>query len=172
MVLHLRRAVAAELDLVLAAESDPEAARFILRWSRAQHEQALDDPDQGHLLVTDDDRPVGFVLLAGILSDSRSVEIRRIVVSPRGTGLGRQALSFVADHAFETLGAHRLWLDVITHNERARRAYSAAGFVEEGVLRDAVYTGESFESLVVMSILASEWAARERAPSPIRSDAI
>jgi diamine N-acetyltransferase len=63
--------------------------------------------------------------------------MRWIVVVPRGRGLGGQARSLVSDHAFETLG--RLWLDVMIHNERARRAYLAAGFVEEGALRDALF---------------------------------
>ena len=31
------------------------------------------------------------------------------------------------------------------------------GFVEEGVLRDALLTGDRFESLLVMSLLRPEW---------------
>jgi diamine N-acetyltransferase len=42
-------------------------------------------------------------------------------------------------------------------NERARRAYAAVGFVEEGTLRDALLTNGVYESLVVMSILDREW---------------
>ena len=59
--------------------------------------------------------------------------------------------------AFEEHGAHRLWLDVKPHNERARALYRSEGFVEEGVLRDALLTGDRFESLLVMSLLRPEW---------------
>ncbi|MBA3261729.1 MAG: GNAT family N-acetyltransferase [Thermoleophilaceae bacterium] len=112
MALHLRGTGTAEHDFVLSAESDPEAADFILPRSRHEHERALDDPDQAHLLVADDDRPVGFVLLAGILDKNRSIEMRRIVVSPPGKGLGRPALPLVLDHAFGALGAHKSFVSL------------------------------------------------------------
>jgi RimJ/RimL family protein N-acetyltransferase len=60
--------------------------------------------------------------------------------------------------------AHRVWLDTFTWNERAQRAYAAAGFVWEGVLREALLKNGRFESLVVMSVLRSEWEARRGAP--------
>ena len=60
--------------------------------------------------------------------------------------------------SFQELGAHRLWLDVKPHNERARALYRSEGFVEEGTLRDALYYNGRFESLVVMSILRPEWS--------------
>ncbi len=40
------------------------------------------------------------------------------------------------------------------------RLHRAEGFVEEGTPRDALYYGGRFESLVVMSLLRPEWAAR------------
>jgi diamine N-acetyltransferase len=101
---------------------------------------------------------VGFVLLAGLTNENRSVGLRRIVVEPAGRGLGRAALALVLDHAFDGLGAHRVWLDVKVDNARARRAYEAVGFVAEGVLRDALLTDGRYESLVVMSVLAHERA--------------
>jgi RimJ/RimL family protein N-acetyltransferase len=65
----------------------------------------------------------------------------------------------VLDHAFGTLAAHRVWLDVKVGNERARRAYASVGFVDEGVLRDALRADGGYESLAVMSILDHEWRA-------------
>jgi diamine N-acetyltransferase len=63
----------------------------------------------------------------------------------------------VLEHAFGSLGAHRVWLDVMVHNERARRAYAAVGFVEEGVMREALRVDDAPVSLVLMSVLRSEW---------------
>jgi diamine N-acetyltransferase len=157
MTLILRETTAEDLDFVLAAEADPDASPFVIRWSREQHERALSDADQAHLLVASGDAAVGFVLLAGLENEHRSVELRRIVVATKGRGLGREALALVLDHAFGPLGAHRVWLDVKVHNERARRAYAAVGFVEEGVLREALLSDGTYESLAVMSILDREW---------------
>jgi diamine N-acetyltransferase len=158
--LQLVPAAEADLDFVLAAEADPEAAPYIAQWSRDRHRQAIGDPDEELLIVADDGEPLGFVLLAGMTGEHRTVELRRIVVVRRGEGVGRRALELVLERAFGELGAHRVWLDVKPHNERARRAYRAVGFVEEGVMRDALSApGGGRESLVLMSMLGPEWRA-------------
>lgn len=55
------------------------------------------------------------------------------------------------------VNANRLWLDVVESNERARSLYASVGFTEEGVLRESLRRDEGFASLVLMSILASEF---------------
>ena len=60
-------------------------------------------------------------------------------------------------HCFERLNVHRLWLDVFETNQRARNLYESAGFQVEGTLRECLRTGEGFASLVVMSMLSSEY---------------
>ena len=160
MTLSLRPTGAPDLEFVMALEADPDASPFVTVWSREQHDHAITDPDQAHLVVRDGDEAVGFVLLAGLESPHRNVELRRIVVATRGRGLGREVLALVLDHAFGELGAHRVWLDVKPHNERALGAYRAVGFVHEGVLRDALLTEGEWESLAIMSVLEHEWSER------------
>jgi RimJ/RimL family protein N-acetyltransferase len=60
--------------------------------------------------------------------------------------------------AFVERRAHRLWLDVKEQNHRARSLYESEGFTLEGVLRECLKGAEGFESLVVMSMLASEYS--------------
>jgi diamine N-acetyltransferase len=151
-----------DLPFVMAAERAEHARAFVIAWSPEQHMEAIADRDQEHLIVHADGERAGFVLEAGLTSPHDSVELRRIVVSRPGHGIGRRAIEAVLDRAFESQGAHRVWLDVKPHNARARRLYAATGFVEEGVLRDAIRTPAGYESLVVMSILRSEWQARRR----------
>ena len=67
-----------DLDFVLAAERDPENARFVSQWSRDEH---------------------------------------------------------------------RLWLDVMDHNPRARHLYASEGFTHEGTLREALFREGRFVSL-------------------------
>ncbi|MEP6825358.1 MAG: GNAT family protein, partial [Ramlibacter sp.] len=75
-------------------------------------------------------------------------------------GYGRAALRVAKKVAFDDLGAHRFWLDVKTHNTRAKALYDSEGFVVEGLLRESVRTDTGFESLVVMSMLRTEFAQR------------
>jgi RimJ/RimL family protein N-acetyltransferase len=156
----LRPTTGADLDFVLAAEGEADSAPFILPWTRAQHAAALADPDLCHRVVTvPAGRAVGFVLLAGLASPHRSVEFRRVVVTEKGAGYGRAAVRAVARLTFGELRAHRLWLDVKAQNGRARRLYESEGFVTEGVLRECLARADGgYDSLVVMSLLATEYA--------------
>ena len=45
-------------------------------------------------------------------------------------------------------------------NTRAKALYDGEGFVVEGELREAVKVADGFDSLVVLSMLAGEYAAR------------
>jgi diamine N-acetyltransferase len=156
----LRPTTAADLDFVLAAESDPEASRFVTAEPREAHEATIADPNQQHLIACEGEERLGYVMLCGVEDPNRVIEVRRIVIVERGRGLGREALRLVVDRAFRELGAHRVWLDVLPHNERALRAYQAVGFVHEGVMREAQLVNGVHESLAIMSILEHEWAER------------
>lgn len=57
-----------------------------------------------------------------------------ILGAHRGMGLGRLLLNEGVDWA-RSRGCHKATLEVWPHNERARRLYDGAGFVEEGYLR-------------------------------------
>jgi diamine N-acetyltransferase len=92
-----------------------------------------------------------------------------MVVRSKGRGFGRAALRVAKKVAFDDLGAHRLWLDVKTHNARARALYESEGFVVEGVLRESVRTERGFESLTVMSMLLPEFAARRELALEVRA---
>jgi RimJ/RimL family protein N-acetyltransferase len=119
-------------------------------------------PDFRHFIVEAGARyeSAGFVILQGCRNPHRSVELKRIVLLPKGRGIGRGCVRLLTQMAFRDLGAHRFWLDVKSKNERAQALYRSEGFVEEGRLRDSVRTADGFDSLIVMSMLEAEYAAR------------
>ena len=155
----LRRTTADDIDFIIGAEQDGDTRPFILPWHREQHVAALSDPDLGYFIVetTADAQRVGFVILVGLRNPHRSLELRRVVIVRKRRGFGRAAVRAVKEFAFTTAGAHRLWLDVKEHNQRARALYEAEGFVVEGVLRECLKEQSGFSSLVVMALLASEF---------------
>lgn len=158
-MIRLRSAQESDLDYILAQESRPEFASFIFRWGRARHLKALEDPDKRTLIAERAGAVIGYVMLAGLRSEHRAVELVRILVEDPGRGLGREVLRAAMKFAFDKAGAHRLWLDVFTDNERAQRAYLAVGFRQEGILRDSVRQGGRYRSLVIMSLLEPEFRA-------------
>jgi RimJ/RimL family protein N-acetyltransferase len=64
------------------------------------------------------------------------------------------------DKAFHEFGAHRLWLDTYSDNTRAQHVYRSAGFSQEGVMRECKKWGDEYRSLMLMSILESEYTSR------------
>ena len=158
MNVRLRRTLEDDLDFVLNAEQSAENSPFVLLWSREQHLTALTSKDIAHLIIEiSGGKRVGYIILAGLADKNKSVEFRRIVVTEKNKGYGREALRLIKQLAFEQLDAHRLWLDVKESNERARHLYESEGFLVEGLLRECLKSEYGFESLIVMSVLRDEY---------------
>ena len=74
-----------------------------------------------------------------------------------GRGYGTEATRLMIDHAFGSLGLHRIALFVFEFNERAIRAYRRVGFVVEGRSRESVWRDGRWWDELAMSILDSDW---------------
>ena len=85
-------------------------------------------------------------------------------VAHRDRRLGTEATELILGHAFDALRLHRVGLEVYGFNPRAQRAYEKAGFVAEGVRRDALsFDGEWVDS-ILMAVLDHEWRAHHGKP--------
>jgi RimJ/RimL family protein N-acetyltransferase len=153
-----------DLAFVMAAERAPDNAPFVLQWPRERHLEAMTDPSYAHWIVESAGRPAGYLILMDLFNPHGSLQLRRLVVTEKGRGIGRAALRLCKAAAFERFGAHRLWLDVMEHNARARALYESEGFVREGTLRECLRLGERFVSLHLMSILSRERTRERRRP--------
>ena len=159
---RLRPTMQSDLEFVLSLERDPENLPYITPWERIQHEAAIRFPDFRHFIIEcgPDLEAGGFLILIGCRNQHQSIELKRMVVQHKNQGFGRAALRVVKKIAFDDLGAHRLWLDIKKRNTRAKSLYDSEGFVLEGELREAVKVQGGYDSLVVLSMLAPEFAQR------------
>ena len=71
-------------------------------------------------------------------------------------GLGSEATRLIVDYALDTVGLHRLELEVYAFNPRARHVYARAGFVYEGTRRDALLWDGEWVDAISMAILATD----------------
>ena len=170
----LRPFVDADVAVFLAAIADPEVARLTgspaddrpdeertRAWYGSRNTQA----DRLDLAVVDraGGACVGEVVLNEWDPGNRSCNFRTLLAAAgRDRGLGTEAVRLIVGYGFEQLGLHRISLEVYAHNPRARRVYEKVGFVAEGVLRQVLREGDDWVDATVMSILAPEWAARDR----------
>jgi diamine N-acetyltransferase len=129
---------AMEADWVEAVLKDQSRTRLVL---------AIEDKSDGAL--------VGFVYLNNIDWFARNAEFGILIGerSRHGKGLAREALSLIADYAFESLNLHKLYLRVVAFNTRALRLYRAFGFVDEGVQRQQAYLRGRYYDVVWMGLI-------------------
>ena len=151
-----------EINYVVTLEREEDNLQFICPSSTQEHEDYIVDTDYWHIMLTDKStaRPTGFVLLAGLNSPHRSIEFRRVVISEKGAGFGREVIRAIARHCFTHLECNRLWLDVFDFNKRAIALYESEGFKSEGILREAVLKEGTYCNLKVYSILKNEYLIR------------
>jgi RimJ/RimL family protein N-acetyltransferase len=116
----------------------------------------------------EDDQLVGEVVLHELDPDNRSCGFRISLLGPEvfGHGYGTEATRLLLAHGFETVGLHRIELEVYDHNPRAQHVYRRVGFRVEGVRRDALRWEGRYYDAIVMAMLAPEWTTPVMATGP------
>ncbi|BAD40984.1 putative acetyltransferase [Symbiobacterium thermophilum IAM 14863] len=115
-------------------------------------------------IVDERERFIGVVRLWRVSERNRSAMLT-IFIGERscwGRGYGTDALRLVLRQAFGPMDLHRVELHVFDFNKRAIRAYEKAGFVHEGVRRQALRRGSRYHDILVMGITRREFYAREQ----------
>jgi RimJ/RimL family protein N-acetyltransferase len=130
---------------------------------RRWYQSVIEDRSQRIFLIAqgcdNDAKPVGALGLRGINWRSRHAEYWIYIGdrSARGKGLADEASKLLLRFAFGTLGLHRVFLQVNVTNQSAIHLYRRLGFVEEGVLRAAVFVEGRFVDRLLLSMLADEF---------------
>jgi diamine N-acetyltransferase len=155
-----RAAVTADLRFLMDLENRYNAEGWIGCDSEQIHLARMSNNDCRYFIFEQAGEPLAYAILQGLESPNRNVELKRVAVTQPGRGGGRKVLRIILELAFTQYRAHRLWLDVIVENERARRLYRSIGFLEEGVQRECVLRQGQFRSLVLMSMLEHEYRQR------------
>jgi RimJ/RimL family protein N-acetyltransferase len=171
----LRPVSAADAAGLFELVNDPEGSRLtgthaeftfeqVERWyaTRADHDDRLD------LAIVDlaGGGYVGEVVLNDLDQYNHSCGFRISLIGPRafGRGFGTEATRLAVAHAFESVGLHRVGLEVYDFNPRARRVYEKVGFTYEGTSRQALYWDGEWVDAHLMALLASDWAEHRGHP--------
>ena len=75
-------------------------------------------------------------------------------------GLMTEAAPPVISHCFTQLNVHRIEARIEPENVSSRRLAAKLGFTEEGILRGWLRVEGEFRSVVMYSLLATEWRSR------------
>ena len=124
-----------DLDFVLGAEGDPTNSQFIGSWSREEHVESVSHSKNFHLLICQNQQPVGYLIAIDLQDQNQGIFLKRIVVTAKGKGVGRHAIrTFIG--SLTLMQPCNLWLAIDAENTRARRTYEALGFDERSVPSD------------------------------------
>ena len=170
----LKRHVADNLGAFRRWYSDPEVARLARYQDTPMRSDEVDrffqvralGPESLTMAIHErsSDRLIGTCAFSQMDGENGSA-LYHITIGEKdvwGRGYGTEATQLMVDHAFGTLGLHRVALSVFEFNERAIRAYTRVGFLTEGRAREAVWRDGRWWDELSMSVLAPEWHARRR----------
>lgn len=124
-------------------------SEYINTYTVQEHRKVIGNINEAHFSIFENpsNKLIGFIILAGLKSEQKKIEFRRIAISEKGKGYGTQAINFVKYYCFEHLSASQIWLDVYACNKRAIKLYNKIGFSVEQTIENYNSKG----SLLIMS---------------------
>lgn len=167
---NLRPIVGEELPLVLSWRNAPgvranmytsheiSIEEHLAWWARTSERK-----DQQYFMYERDGVPLGVVGITRIdtINSNCSWAFYADPAAPKGTGSRMEYL--VLEHVFFFLGLHRLYCEVLDFNVPVQKLHAKFGFQVEGRLRQQHLHGEAYADIVLLGILATEWAGRRDA---------
>ena len=161
--LNMVEATKDDITEIIELENDPENRNFVWQGTSEQHLFEIDDPN--HMLLMFVDKESGEhkgYTLCHIDNKSHVFELRRIAISDKGRGYGREAINGIIKYAFEHLNMNKLWLDVYPDNIKGINLYESLGMHRDGVLRQNYLSERGYLDQIVYSLLRSEYEAMKK----------
>ena len=163
MTVSIRAAATSDLDFLVELYEHEDVRPFLAAAGSYDRdgiaEQIAQDPASGGLLVVDvDGEPAGAMGWGVGNRRSRIAHVGGLAVHPRcrGRRVADEAARLLQQHLIRELGFHRIELEIYGFNERAQRHAERAGFVREGVKRQAYARGDGWVDGVLYAIVAED----------------
>ena len=156
--LNILEATELDIDVVIALESHKDNRDFLWIGTYEEHKSEIADKKQ-ILFVFKEKQTNATIGYSLIRLDYKSdiFELRRIAISEKGKGYGKEAMHALFKLAFEDMGMNRLWLDVYPDNLIGLSLYKGLGMHKDGVLRQGDKTDRGYLDRVIYSMLKSEY---------------
>ena len=166
MSVTIRRARPDDVDFLVELTSHDDVDPFLSARRATTREELLEEiersdrepEDFGRFLVEVDGARAGVMGFAVANKRSRVAKLGGLAVHPdfRGGKVSDEAARLLQRHLMDDLGYHRLELEIYGFNERAQRHAERAGFVKEGVKRNAYARGDGWVDGVLYALVAED----------------
>lgn len=168
--MKLRRLKESDAQGMLEWMSDPQIQQWfrfqagqknmdnVLEFIRNAKIQPMEGGSIHYAVANETDEYLGTVSLKNInLKDANAEFAISLRVSAQGKGIGILATKAVLERAFEEICLERVYLNVLSENEKAIRLYKKVGFIFEGEFRNCIFLRGRYQSLKWYSMLQSEY---------------
>lgn len=156
--LNIYEAIEAEINTIIEIESHKDNRDYLWIGTYEEHLDEISDPN--HLLLIfrekESDHVKGYALIR-LDFKSEIFEIRRIAITDKSQGFGKEAMKTLIKYAFEKTNTNRLWLDVYPDNEIGIKLYEALGMHRDGVLRQNYKAERGYLDQIIYSMLKKEY---------------
>ena len=156
--LSIINAEESDINYIIALEKHPDNNDFV--WVGTYEDHLAEINDNCHLVLIfrqkDDNTAIGYSL-SRIDFASEVYELRRIIITDKGKGYGREAMLAHIKYAFETLKMNRFWLDVFPDNTIGINLYESLNMHRDGVLRQNYKAKRGYLDQIVYSMLKDEY---------------
>lgn len=156
--LKIDEAKSDEIDEIIAIESNQENRDYLWIGTMEEHKAEIADPN--HLLLLFHNKSNGYTkgyALIRLDYKSHIFEVRRIAITDKGNGYGREAMVGLIRYAFENTDTNRLWLDVYPDNKIGINLYESLGMHCDGVLRQNYLSERGYLDQIIYSVLREEY---------------
>ncbi|HWQ79915.1 MAG TPA: GNAT family protein [Anaerovoracaceae bacterium] len=156
--LFILEAVESEIPAIIELESHKDNRDFLWIGTYEEHKAEIEDKNH-HLLVfkRKEDRVIIGYALIRLNFKSEVLELRRIAISEKGKGYGKEAMLALLKYAFEERNINRFWLDVYPDNTIGIQLYEGLGMHRDGVLRQNYKAERGYLDQIIYSMLKSEY---------------
>jgi ribosomal-protein-alanine N-acetyltransferase len=159
--LNIIDATEADIETIINLESHKDNRDFI--WLGTYEEHKAEIEDKNHLIFVfrrkEDNLIVGFALIR-LDFKSEIFELRRIAISHKGIGYGKEVMTALLKYAFEDMKINRFWLDVYPDNVIGIKLYEGLGMHRDGILRQNYKSNRGYLDQIIYSMLKSEYVQK------------
>jgi ribosomal-protein-alanine N-acetyltransferase len=156
--LYITEATEADIETIINLEKHRDNRDFV--WSSTYEEHKAEIEDKNYLLFVfkrkEDNLIIGFALIKSDLKYEK-FELRRIAVSEKRMGYGREVMIALLKYAFEDMSSNRFWLDVYQDNLAGIKLYEGIGMHRDGVLRQSYKSERGYLDQIIYSMLKNEY---------------
>ncbi len=111
--LYIADAIEVDIETIIELENHKDNRDFV--WIGTYEEHKAEIADKNHLVFIfrrkEDDLIIGYALIR-LDFKSEIFELRRIIISHKGIGYGKEVMKALLKYAFEKMNMNRFWLDV------------------------------------------------------------